>query len=273
MCNYEYDSDKDTFETDDVAKSSPLIAQGSSPILKNSALADPDAPHIVSRLGLTDWLVGAVFANEIIPSVTDPIPATGPIKPKEYKDFLVTERGRLSQRGYSGAQITDLVASGAYFEDVVGLEKEGYTRAEIVKYLSQGIAPPVLQQYKDKGYNRAEIAKMLKNLTKGSASKASGGGGGGSAPDTLTIEIKFIIVTSGNVTPTWKLLRVSANTGSSPLFALGRTRTHDVIITIGPNNTPTQNTHLASQIGNAVGNANRTEVTTPQSNSILPLGF
>jgi hypothetical protein len=75
-------------------------------------------------------------------------------------------------------------------------------------------------------------------------------------PDTITLEIKFIIVTSGNVTPTWKLARISANTGSSPLFNTGRTRTHDLIITIG-NPSQIASTHLASQIGNSVSNGNK----------------
>jgi hypothetical protein len=73
-------------------------------------------------------------------------------------------------------------------------------------------------------------------------------GQGGAKPESISIEIKFIIVTSGNVTPTWKLLRISANTGASPFFSTGRTRTHDLIITIGPNTTQTNNSHLASQI-------------------------
>jgi hypothetical protein len=75
-------------------------------------------------------------------------------------------------------------------------------------------------------------------------------------PDTVSLEIKFVVVSSGNVTPTWKLVRFSANTGNSPMFAANRTRTHDLIITIGPNNTNTLNAHLASQIGQAVSGAN-----------------
>ena len=263
ICNYGYDSDRDTFGPRPVAKSSPLIAQTSSPILQNSALVDPDAPHIVSRLGLTDWLVGAVFANIGIPSVT------GPVRADQFKYYLKQGRYDLSQRGYSTAQITDIVVSGTSFDQVKTLESKGYSHEDIVKYLKKGVAPSLMQQYKDEGYKSAEINKILANAKPASG---SGGGGGGTAPDTLTLEIKFIIVSSGNVTPTWKLLRVSANTGSAPLFSLGRTRTHDVIITIGPNTPATANTHLASQIGNAVSNANRTEVTTPQSNS-LPTGF
>ena len=133
-------------------------------------------------------------------------------------------------RGYSTAQITDIVVSGTSFDQVKTLESKGYSHDDIVKYLKKGVAPSLMQQYKDEGYKSAEINKILANAKPASG---SGGGGGGTAPDTLTLEIKFIIVSSGNVTPTWKLLRVSANTGSAPLFSLGRTRTHDVIITIG----------------------------------------
>jgi hypothetical protein len=107
------------------------------------------------------------------------------------------------------------------------------------------------------GYLPQEITQIIAG--KASQSSASGGGGGsGSKPNTVSLEIKFIIVSSGNATPTWKLVRVSANTGNSPLIAAGRTRTHDLIITFGPKDDPkTANDHLASQIAagiNAVRN-------------------
>jgi hypothetical protein len=77
--------------------------------------------------------------------------------------------------------------------------------------------------------------------------------------DTISLEIKFVIVSSVNATPTWKLVRVSANTGSTPFFNTGRTRTHDLIITLGDPSVVANNTHLASQIGNAVSNGNRAQ--------------
>jgi len=77
-------------------------------------------------------------------------------------------------------------------------------------------------------------------------------GAGAKKPDVISMEIKFVIVSSGNVSPTWKLVRVSANTGNSPLFAAGRTRTHDLIITVGPNDEAAKNSHFASQLGRAV---------------------
>jgi hypothetical protein len=151
------------------------------------------SPLIESDLGITEWLVGAMFTNRSIPSFQPP-PA-----PPTRKE-LEQERERL--------------------------HKEGYKDAEIVQIL---------------------------------ASKAGGsqGGGQGTKPDTVSIEIKFIIVSNGNVTPTWKLVRVSANAGATPLVNVGRTRTHDLIITIGPPTQTTANTHLASQIGQSVGAANR----------------
>jgi hypothetical protein len=87
---------------------------------------------------------------------------------------------------------------------------------------------------------------------KSTSSAGPGGGGGKTAADTVSYEIKFVIVTSDNATPTWKLIPVSVNPASSPFFSTGRTRTHDLIITIGPNTTETSNSNLASQIGQAV---------------------
>jgi hypothetical protein len=81
----------------------------------------------------------------------------------------------------------------------------------------------------------------------------------------LSHEVKFQIVSNGNATPTWKLVRVSANSGNLPLFGTGRDRTQDLLITLGPTaadnvGTPTlspaaQNAALAAQIGLAVSSS------------------
>jgi len=93
---------------------------------------------------------------------------------------------------------------------------------------------------------------------KAGAGKGANKGSGNNdvAVDTITYEVKFIIVSSGNVTPTWKLIQVSANTAGTFLSA-GRTRTHDLIITLGPPTAAASQTHFASQLGNAINNANR----------------
>jgi hypothetical protein len=113
------------------------------------------------------------------------------------------------------------------------------------------------------------------------SSRASENGQGpplGDASDSATYSNKFVIVTGVNATPIWNLVRVS--TSNSPLIDLSRTRTHELIITIGPgdptlrrdgqpaplyarrNYAPSQsaiNSHLASQIGSAVANAIRSQ--------------
>jgi hypothetical protein len=75
---------------------------------------------------------------------------------------------------------------------------------------------------------------------------------GATGQDSFSREIKFIIISTGNITPTWKLIQVSANSGNAPFFSTGRTRTHDLLITIGPPTLRTVNDFLASQIGQAV---------------------
>jgi hypothetical protein len=94
---------------------------------------------------------------------------------------------------------------------------------------------------------------------------------------TLTYETKFDVTTSGNVTPTWHLERISANP-TETFFSLSRERTHDVTITFAPQMCQdakggylidgvcpsgsssavpiesAQNAQLASQIGLAVAN-------------------
>jgi hypothetical protein len=114
------------------------------------------------------------------------------------------------------------------------------------------------------------VNDLIPSTPQPKTSKTSGGGqGGGPKPESISIEIKFIIVTTGNVTPTWKLVNVSANTGNAPFFSAGRTRTHDLIITIGPSNQQTLNNHLASQIGNAVSNSNRAPLLASPQFQIL----
>ncbi|MDR6827690.1 hypothetical protein J2X48_001416 [Bosea sp. BE271] len=49
----------------------------------------------------------------------------------------------------------------------------------------------------------------------------------------LTHQVTFQVVSSGNVTPTWKLVHATINpTGS--LLNTGRDRTHDLVVTFGP---------------------------------------
>lgn len=79
--------------------------------------------------------------------------------------------------------------------------------------------------------------------------------------NVLSHGIKFQVVTSGTINPSWKLTRVTVNTESKgPLLSLKRDRTHDVIFTFGPaepNEKKTltgaaQSQFVASQVGQSI---------------------
>jgi hypothetical protein len=79
------------------------------------------------------------------------------------------------------------------------------------------------------------------------------------AQNAITHDIKFQIVSSGNVNPQWKLVRITANT-SPTLFGVGRDRSQELIITFGPTQKgmlapAAANSHLATETGSAVGQA------------------
>jgi hypothetical protein len=80
--------------------------------------------------------------------------------------------------------------------------------------------------------------------------------------DVLSYHVKFVVISSGSVTPTWKLVRVTTGNGSLPLASANRTRTHDLLITFGPAFKPgaaniALSSHAAQEIGIAVSNGNR----------------
>jgi hypothetical protein len=83
-----------------------------------------------------------------------------------------------------------------------------------------------------------------------------------SSQQVLTYDVKFDIVSSGNITPTWKLVRVSTPITGLPLFNTKRERTHEMLLTLGPLSESKKepsllsaNDALAAQIGAAVGTA------------------
>jgi hypothetical protein len=95
----------------------------------------------------------------------------------------------------------------------------------------------------------------------------------GALKDTvLSHDIKFDITTSGNITPSWKLTRVTANP-TGPLFSTSRDRTHDLLITMGPGDqtgftgSAAPAASAASQIGNAVASSIQSVVAKPAVSS------
>jgi hypothetical protein len=101
------------------------------------------------------------------------------------------------------------------------------------------------------------------------------GSSGAFVADSFSYDVKFVIISDLNITPSWKLVRVS--TPSSPaFFDTSRTRTHELILTVGPTATvPVKDakgktiaktivpsngasqSHLAQQIGSAVATSLR----------------
>jgi hypothetical protein len=51
---------------------------------------------------------------------------------------------------------------------------------------------------------------------------------------TFNYDVIFVVVKSGNVTPAWKLVTLSINSGSSPFLSASRTGTDDLTITMAP---------------------------------------
>jgi hypothetical protein len=86
----------------------------------------------------------------------------------------------------------------------------------------------------------------------------------------ISHEVTFVIKASGSITPSWKLVPVSFNTGVLPFIQANRNQTNDLLITLGqtaaaeagkkapaaPSN-EVLFSHLASEIGTAVAAATR----------------
>jgi hypothetical protein len=54
------------------------------------------------------------------------------------------------------------------------------------------------------------------------------------APEATSQEIEFVVTVDGNITPTWNLVRVATSGGSNGMFDANRSKTNDIIVSIGP---------------------------------------
>jgi hypothetical protein len=91
----------------------------------------------------------------------------------------------------------------------------------------------------------------------------------GSGKNVIQHEVKFIVTSSGDLTPTWKLSRVWSVNQSGIFLAALRNRTQDLLITLGQTDESgttlgpaAADIALSSQIGIAVSNSLRT-ITPP----------
>jgi len=197
-------------------------------------------------------LVPSVTLNKVLPNAITPFPNGNVTTPQS---FGLTFGGTLSS---TATRIDKFNPSYTIDYLMVPESKQSVCIYENDPFLQNGEIPasssPLIVS--DLGIPKwLEDAVFTNRLLR--SSPGAPGAKSGPPPDTITLEIKFAIVSNANVTPVWKLVRISANTGNSPLFAVGRTRTHDLIITIGPDKPGTRDAFLASQIGQAISGANR----------------
>jgi hypothetical protein len=91
------------------------------------------------------------------------------------------------------------------------------------------------------------------------------------AKNGISHDVKFQVITNGNITPMWKLALATINP-TAPFASASRTRTHDLLVTFGPNDPSTDSnlatnsaaagSFLAQQIGIASSN-------TPLHNNVI----
>ncbi len=181
----------------------------------------PDDHGVQMQIGLTIDEVGSINPGA---TFNDPLKNAIVNGANVAQSFSLAGGGTLSSAAtrtdtsYSYYNIGKIAAPGANVKVCENLNRTGsspFLRSElgIEDFLSQAVPGAI-------AFRSSEPAK--------------GGAGKTAKLDVLTYEIKFVIVSNGNITPTWKLVNVTASSGNLPLLNAGRTRTHDLILTFGP---------------------------------------
>jgi hypothetical protein len=102
-----------------------------------------------------------------------------------------------------------------------------------------------------------KLAEWLNSMINGTATGIITGVG---KENVLSHQVTFEVVTSGDITPAWKLVTGSINQSGPFLFAK-RDRTHDLVITFGPLDKGrtgnflipiAENTHIQSQLSSGI---------------------
>jgi hypothetical protein len=181
----------------------------------------PDDYGVQMQIGLTVEEVGSIN-----PGVT----YTDPLKNALVHGANVAQQFSLSAGGTLSSTATRTDTSYSYYN--VGRIVGRGANIEVCQNLNRAGSSPFLR-------SELGIEDFLLQVVPGaiafhSSAPAKGGAGKNAKLDVFSYEIKFVIVSNGNITPTWKLVNVTANSGNLPFLNLGRTRTHDLILTIGP---------------------------------------
>jgi hypothetical protein len=205
---------------------------------------------------LDDW--GAQVTLTLTIDETSGISPSGLYFPT--KIFSLLLNGNLS----SDATRVDILS---YYYTVKELQAQGPCTAGDMASNATGYPTGSLLIFSDLKLDEWLSAVMLSHLTKDFPTANNNPKNG------LTHHVTFKVVTSGSINPSWKLERATINPTAS-LFTANRTRTHDLLITFGPNvsasdpsdpsgkkvtnslggTTPAAYTNLAAQIGIAISN-------------------
>jgi hypothetical protein len=183
--------------------------------------------------------------------------------------LTIDEQSSLSPSGlYFPTKIFSLFGGASVSSDAVRTDTLNYyyTVKELYR-LGKGCAPNTIASFADHPTGSLLIQSDLKLkewLLSVVQSQAVGDisitANNKNAKNAITHQVTFKIISSGNITPTWKLVHATINP-TVPLFLASRSRTHDLLITFGPNveapdgssslgvGTPAAGANLAAQIG------------------------
>ena len=136
---------------------------------------------------------------------------------------------QLSSEGYRQDKLHNLYK----FRDLIGPEKALPSKAQIaaetcVKHPNSDATLIVQSDLKLYEWLQAVVNTQVRQETNLNVKNSF-------VKDGVVVhDVKFEVVSAGSFTPSWKLVRVSVNPGSSPFLSASRDRAQEVIITIGP---------------------------------------
>jgi hypothetical protein len=181
----------------------------------------PDDYGVQMQIGLT---------IDEVSSVNPGVTYTDPLKNALVNGANIAQSFSLAAGGTLSSTATRTDTSYSYYN--VGRIAGPGANVKVCKDLNRAGSSPFLKS--DLGIEDFLMQAVPGAIAFHSSEPAKGGAGKTAKLDVLSYEIKFVVVSNGNITPTWKLVNVTANSGNLPLLNAGRTRTHDLILTFGP---------------------------------------
>ena len=145
--------------------------------------------------------------------------------------------------GLSGSSQVTRTDKSNFFFSVKDLYKAGTCTAGIQP--KEGVRSPLIQ-------NDLRLGDWLFDQfpLKASGIAYPASSNGAFKQNVLSHEVKFEIITSGNITPVWKLVRANVDS-SGTLLSTNRDRTSDLVVTFGPIDPSQKNGELAPEAESA----------------------